>query len=79
MSEITGIVRDKHSFILGMELAMRIVRNSHETYFNGKKPPMTMLEGINSMIRLCQVEIGAGRMPLPRFTPDEIDEVERIA
>lgn len=62
-----------------MEFAMRIVRNSAETYFNGKKPDETMLEGINSMIRIVQVQIGSGRMPLPEFTPDEIDEVERIS
>lgn len=67
------------SFILGMELAMRIVGNSAETYFNGAKPDETMLDGINAMIRLVQVEMGSGRMPLPEFSPDEIDEVERIS
>jgi hypothetical protein len=33
-------------------------------------------------IRIVQVEIGSGRMPLPEpheWTPDEIDEVERIS
>jgi hypothetical protein len=71
--------RDRHSFILGMEFAMRIVRNSGETFFNGKRVDETALEGINAMIRLCQVEIGAGRMPLPEFSEEEIAEVERIS
>lgn len=79
MSEITAIVRDRHSFVLGMEFAMRIVRNTAETSFNGKKPDETMIEGINAMIRFVQVEIGSRRMPIPGFTQDEIDEVERIS
>jgi hypothetical protein len=67
-------------FILGMELAMRIVRNSRETFFNGTKPDDTLLGGITEMIRLVQVEIGAGRMDLPqKWTQDEIDEIRRIS
>jgi hypothetical protein len=68
-------------FVLGMELAMRIVKNSAETSFNGKKPDETMINGINSMIRLIQVQIGSGRMDMSEITwsPEEIDEVRRIS
>jgi hypothetical protein len=66
-------------FIFGMTLAMRIVRNCGETFFNGKKPDELMLEGIIAMIRLIQVEIGSGRMKMPKFTDEEIAEVRRIA
>jgi signal recognition particle receptor subunit beta len=67
-------------FVLGMELAMRIVRNSAETSFNGAKPDEMMIEGIVSMIRIIQVQIGSGRMELPDvWTPEEIDEVRRIS
>jgi hypothetical protein len=67
-------------FVLGMELAMRIVRNSAETSFNGAKPDETMLEGIVSMIRIIQVQIGSGRMELPDvWTDEEVDEVRRIS
>lgn len=85
MSEITGIVRDKHSFILGMELAMRIARNrkedlavTHSDYPKALSLVRNQIETLIGCIRIVQVEIGAGRMPLPEFTPDEIDEVERI-
>jgi len=76
---ISTIIRDRQSFILGMELAMRIVRNSSGTFFNGQKPDETMLGSIIAMIRLVQVEMGSGRMALPMFSEEETAEVERIS
>jgi hypothetical protein len=32
-----------------------------------------------AMIRFVQVEIGAGRMARPKFTKEELDEMDRIA
>lgn len=88
MSEITGIVRDKHSFILGMEFAMRICRNEASNHkgdpfvyghTDSRAARATEADLCASLIRIVQVEIGSGRSPLPEFTPDEIDEVERIS
>jgi hypothetical protein len=83
LSEITGIVRDRHSFILGMELAMRIIRNRCQSHQEMGIPlsqqPHQEAACCEGVIRIVQVEIGAGRLPLPTFSPEEIDEVERIA
>jgi hypothetical protein len=76
---LSTIIRDRHSFILGLELAMRIVRNQLGTSFNGQEPDELLLEGIVAMIRLVQVEMGSGRMPLPTFNAEETAEVERIS
>jgi hypothetical protein len=71
---------DKHSLILGMELAMRIIRNRAAdqkdlAHWDDEQECQNLV----GMIRIVQVEIGSGRMPVPsNWTPDEIDEVERI-
>jgi hypothetical protein len=75
------MVHSRQSFVLGMELAMRIARNLS----TGKEltdPVEQKLQTAIGTIRIVQVEIGSGRMPLPEpheWTPDEIDEVERIS
>jgi hypothetical protein len=86
MSEVTGIVRDRHSFILGMELAMRICRNrqadlavTHSDYPKALNLVKNQIDILIGSIRIVQVEIGSGRVPLPEFSQDEIDEVERIS
>lgn len=79
------LVRDRQSFVLGMELAMRIVRNRGEDIKQMRGREMNETEIMEAattaaMIRLVQVEIGSGRMPVPNeWTADEIDEVGRIA
>jgi hypothetical protein len=70
-------------FILGMELAMRIVRNRardlKETVHNGCDCHDD-LETVVGMIRIVQVEVGSGRMEMPpMWTEEEIDEVRRIS
>lgn len=79
MSEITGIIRDRHSFILGMEFAMRICRNEADNHKVRNPLRATEAELCSAIIRIVQVEIGSGRSPLPEFTDDEIKEVERIS
>lgn len=76
----------KDSFIAGMELAMRICRNRKTDIENLRSldyPKVAAL--VQNQIEICifgirqvQVEIGSGRMPLPEFTEDEKDEIERI-
>jgi hypothetical protein len=76
------LVRDRQSFVLGMEFAMRIVRNRITDLKERGAPEDLKMECENmfGMIRIVQVQIGSGRMALPSvWTPDEIDEVGRIA
>jgi hypothetical protein len=82
------LVRDRQSFVLGMELAMRIAGNRANDRaavlgvpnYDLSDPEIQALATARAMIRLVQVEIGSGRMPVPNeWTPDEIDEVGRIA
>lgn len=79
-------VTDKMSFILGMQFALRITRNRRKdlALLQGKEdisePQQQAVATVEGAIRLVQVEIGSGRMPLPNvWTSDEVDEVERIA
>jgi hypothetical protein len=73
----------KEFFILGMELALRIVRNRARAFEEQGIPlseqPHQEAACCDACIRLVQVEIGSGRQSLPEFTSDEIEEVERIA
>ena len=68
------------AFIAGLQLAMRICRNraahckaegwtikEYEAFYCAK------------LIRDIQVEIGAGRMKRPKFTKEELDEMDRIS
>lgn len=68
------------SFIAGMELAMRICRNRAS---DCKEEGWTIKEYeaflCAQLIRNVQVEIGAGRMPRPKFTKEELDEMDRIS
>lgn len=71
----------KCSFIAGLQLAMRICRNRAK---DGKEMrAMTMVEAeanrCAELIRICQVELGAGRMERPNFTQEEIDEMDRAS
>jgi hypothetical protein len=68
------------AFIAGMELAMRICRNRAK---DCKTEGWTIKEYeaflCAQIIRNVQVEIGAGRMPRPQFTKEELDEMDRIS
>lgn len=68
------------SFVAGMELAMRICRNRAK---DCKEEGWTIKEYeaflCAQLIRNVQVEIGAGRMPRPQFTKEELDEMDRIS
>jgi hypothetical protein len=81
-------VQDNQSFILGMEMALRIIRNRRKDIaaLQGKEdledPQQQAVATCEGVVRLVQVEIGSGRMrpPYPsEWSPEEIDEVERIA
>jgi hypothetical protein len=67
------------SFIAGMQLAMRICRNRAK---DCKENGWTIKEYeallCAQLIRNMQVEIGAGRMPRPKFTKEELEEMDRI-
>lgn len=65
-------------FIAGMELAMRLCRNRAEDLRLMDKDPLEA-DTCAGLIRICQVEIGAGRMKRPDFTKEEMDEMDRIA
>lgn len=79
----TAAITDTPSFIMGMEFAMRVCRNRYADLesIGGKweDPGPQAVATCIGMLRLVQVEIGAGRMPLPQFTREEIEEMERIA
>jgi hypothetical protein len=69
--------------IAGMELAMRICRNRAQDYRSmGSTDSLygqtQAAETCAGCIRITQVEIGAGRMPLPEFTQLEQEEINRI-
>lgn len=68
------------AFIAGMQLAMRICRNRAR---DCKENNWTLKEyeahTCAHLIRNVQVEIGAGRMPRPKFTKEELDEMDRIS
>jgi hypothetical protein len=68
------------SFIAGLELAMRICRNRAS---DCKTEGWTIKEYeaflCAQLIRNVQVEIGAGRMPRPTFTKEELEEMDRIS
>lgn len=68
------------SFIAGMQFAMRICRNRAEDMLNiGNDQRSNEAETCASMIRIIQVEIGAGRAGRPDFTKEELEEMDRIA
>jgi len=69
------------TFIEGMELAMRICRNRAKDCSDlfDDTARSNEAEICSLLIRSVQVQIGAGRQPMPVFTQDEIDEIERIS
>lgn len=68
------------TLIEGMELAMRVCRNRHQDcMIIGQTIRANEATVCEAIIRLVQVEIGSGRMPLPTFTPSEINEMDRIS
>jgi len=68
------------ALVAGMELAMRICRERARWEVKTGACTKGKPEGeiCANLIRLNQVEIGAGRMPRPSFSKDEIDEMNRI-
>jgi hypothetical protein len=83
-AEINADIRK--SFILGMELAMRICKNrqadlavTHSDYPKALNLVKNQIDTLIGCIRIVQVEIGSGRSEVPNnWSQDEIDEVERI-
>jgi len=68
----------KRGLIAGMELAIRICRNrSYDRKRMGRDDQEALV--CEGMIRIVQVEIGAGRQALPEFTIEEQEEINRIA
>lgn len=68
------------SFLAGMQLAMRICRNRATDLLKiNADARSNEAETCAGMIRICQVEIGSGRMERPKFTKEELDELDRIS
>jgi hypothetical protein len=68
------------AFIAGMQLAMRICR-TRANQIGAMGMSIKQYEALTcaSLIRNVQVEIGAGRIPRPQFTKEELDEMDRIS
>lgn len=81
------------AFVEGMELAMRICRNrcvdceaNSKSVKNGNwkigqelwRQRSDEADMCAEVIRIVQVQIGAGQMPMPTFTVAELDEINRI-
>jgi hypothetical protein len=68
------------AFLAGMQLSIRLVRNrADDCKRMGKldyRQEALVIEGI---IRICQVEIGSGRMERPKLTEAELEEMDRIS
>lgn len=74
------LASERRAFLEGMEMAMRICRNrAQDLGGNLDEPGPQHCETCAGVIRIVQVEIGAGRAPYPAFTKEEIDEIERIS
>lgn len=74
-----GMTSYTRGIIAGMELAMRICRNRAQDYGGDlAEPKCQAAETCAGVIRIVQVEIGAGRQPLPEFTIEEQEEMNRI-
>ena len=70
---------DLKSFVYGMQLSMRICRNiSEDIREKTKKDQANDADNCAGVIRLLQVEIDSGRFKFEGFTPQEVEEVERI-
>lgn len=66
------------AFIAGMQLSMRLCRNrAEDCKAIGKDDGEA--QNCAGIIRLCQVEIGSGRMQRPKFTKEELEEMDRIS
>ena len=64
------------SFIAGMQLAIRLCRNRAEDCERMGKPDQRQEALVcEGLIRIVQVEIGAGRMPRPQLTEEELEEM----
>jgi hypothetical protein len=77
---VEGIINA--AFVGGMELSMRLCSNRAEDIrAAGKIMTMAGNEADNcaGIIRICQVEIGSGRMAKPQFTNEELEEMDRIS
>lgn len=68
------------SFLAGMQLAIRICRNrAGDCKVTGQAAGEMEAQNCAGLIRICQVEIGSGRMGRPKFTEEELDEMDRIS
>ncbi len=70
------------AFLAGMQLSIRICRNrANDIRTAGKIMTMAGNEADNcaGIIRITQVEIGAGRMARPAFSKEELEEMDRIS
>lgn len=66
------------AFLAGMQLCIRICRNRAGDCRVSNQDDMEA-ENCAGLIRSVQVEIGAGRMPRPKFTKEELEEMDLIA
>lgn len=77
-----GMISDivQCSFLAGMQLAMRICKNRAKDWemLGGTMSPDQEDLMCAQLIRIMQVEIGAGRMARPEFTKEELEEMDRI-
>lgn len=71
------------AFLAGMQLSMRLLRNRAEDLKQidtaRKIWAEDEVQNCVGIIRLCQVEIGSGRMARPQLTKAEIEEMDRIS
>jgi hypothetical protein len=77
-----GMTSYHRGIVAGMELAMRICRNRAEDLEQSRtfdrQAAINASQMCALLIRNVQVELGAGRQPLPEFTIEEQDEMNRI-
>jgi hypothetical protein len=74
-----GMTSYHRGIVAGMELAMRICRNRAEDCRSLRTDHhANEAENCAGIIRIVQVEIGAGRQHLPEFTLEEQEEMNRI-
>jgi hypothetical protein len=74
-----GMQSYKLGLIAGMQLAMRICRNKKEDMLiTSHYEEAGGADLCDIAIRVQQVQIGSGRAPLPEFTIEEQEEMNRI-
>jgi hypothetical protein len=70
------------AFLAGMQMAIRVCRDRAKNMPNAGGMWRTRFEEAKlcaELIRICQVELGSGRMERPKFTQEELDEMDRIS